>query len=86
MAKCKNCVNIIDCVNPKGEEFKWCHIKNDCPDLESNRECEHYEPKSKGDNIRSMNNREMAVFLQPFLPGFLTVDDVEKWLEEEVEG
>lgn len=45
-----------------------------------------YKTKTIGDCIRGMNNRELAVFLKPFMTRFLTEDEIVAWLEEDAEG
>lgn len=69
MAKCKNCKNIVCAVNilSDGEnEFEWCPIKDDCPDIEAERECDHYEVMCNADRIRNMTDEELTEFLVVF--------------------
>ena len=66
MAKCKNCKNIVCAVNISSDgenEFEWCPIKDDCPDIEAERECDHYEVMCNADRIRNMTDEELAYFL-----------------------
>lgn len=64
MAKCKNCINLVDAavnISSDGEHnFKWCHIKDDCPDTEIERECDYYEVMTQADRIRNMTDEELT--------------------------
>ena len=64
MAKCKNCKNYGSVFNEDNEVvYKWCPKKNDNPDEELERECEHYEPLTNADRIRNMTDEELAELL-----------------------
>ena len=65
MAKCKNCLKLFDCVeirDGKDLEYKWCDVIDDCPDIECERSCLHFECMSNADRIRSMPDEELAEF------------------------
>lgn len=103
MAKCKNCVNLIDvCVKSKNgheEEFQWCSVKDGCPDIEMERDCDEYECLTNADRIRSMTDEKLAKWMCgfntciiPFEPdseAYCTGEHCEecilKWLKSEVE-
>ena len=64
--KCKNCIHLMDCVDigTNGEdEYKWCPVKNDSPDIESERDCDEFECMTNADRIRSMTDEELANFI-----------------------
>ena len=66
MAKCKNCIKLMDCVemrDGKDLEFKWCDVIDDCPDIECERDCLHYEAMTQADRIRSMTDEELKELL-----------------------
>lgn len=69
MAKCKKCQNIYNLSNKDDVIVgKWCPKINDSPDIERERECEHFKSMSNADKIRSMNNEELAEFLDNGVP------------------
>ena len=62
MAKCKNCTNLYNMSNENDEIVgKWCPKTNDSPDVESERECEHFKRMTQADRIRSFSDEELAV-------------------------
>ena len=64
MAKCKNCKNYGSVFNEDNEVvYKWCPKKNDNPDEELERECEHYEAMTNADKVRDMGDEELAFIL-----------------------
>lgn len=61
--KCKNCKNLMDCIDisTNGEnEYKWCPVKNDSPDIEYERDCFEFECMTNADRIRNMTDEELA--------------------------
>lgn len=60
MAKCKNCKRLDNIMNSGKPVGKWCTAKSDSPDIERERSCEHYEPMSNADIIRSMTDEQLA--------------------------
>ena len=64
MAKCRNCKNIYNLSNEDDViAGKWCPKINDSPDIECDRECQHYEPQTNADRIRAMTDEELAEFI-----------------------
>lgn len=65
MAKCKNCVRLYRAYDEKNEVVigKWCDKIFDCPDVEMERDCIFYKPKTNADRIRAMDDEELARFL-----------------------
>lgn len=62
--KCKCCQNIYNLSNEDDEIVgKWCPKINDSPDIECDRECDHYKPMTNADRIRNMSDEELAYFL-----------------------
>ena len=62
MAKCKNCKHLGylsdgDQVGERG----WCENITDSPDLDIERDCEHYEHMTNADRIRNMTDEELAM-------------------------
>jgi hypothetical protein len=60
MAKCKNCKRLDNIMNNGKSVGKWCTAKSDSPDIERERSCEHYEPMSNADRIRSLTDQQLA--------------------------
>lgn len=95
MAKCKNCTNLIDAVNLSSEgehEFKWCQAKDDCPDIEIERECEGYEAATRADRIQSMTDEELGQAMFNFMlklavnPDYvMSPSGYTEWLQSPVE-
>ena len=62
--KCKNCQNIYNLSDENDVIVgKWCPKISDSPDIERDRECEHYKPMTNADRIRNMTDEELADFL-----------------------
>lgn len=65
MAKCKNCTNLYNLSDENDVIVgKWCPKINDSPDIDCERNCEHYKCMTKGDRIRSMSDEELAGFIE----------------------
>ena len=65
MAKCKNCKHLGYLFDgDQVSERAWCEKMADSPDLEIERNCEHYEPMTNADRIRSMTDEELALVLK----------------------
>ena len=64
MPKCKNCKNIY---NQSDENDvivgKWCPKINDSPDIDMERDCEHYNSMTNADRIRSMSDEELQTII-----------------------
>ena len=92
MAKCKNCNNLYN-LSDKNDVVvgKWCPKINDSPDIDMERECEHFKRMTQADRIRSMSDEELAEWLTKI------TDDAQldaetkcnyqwgEWLQSEVE-
>lgn len=63
--KCKNCKNLNRKIewSPVTYQYPWCYEINDCPDIETERECSKYCGKTNGDKIRRMTDEELAKLL-----------------------
>lgn len=99
MAKCKNCKYLDTVQNDlRSEPFKWCVCTDDSPDLEMERDCEHYAPVTNADRIRNMTDEELLDFLcsiETYDEGsaktieggvvMCSVSEVEQWLKKESE-
>lgn len=61
MAKCKNCKHLgyLFDGDQVGERV-WCENITDNPDLDMERDCDHYVPMTNADRIRSMTDEELA--------------------------
>ena len=64
MAKCKNCKKLNHILNSGVSVGRWCVEKSDSPDIERERICDKYVPKTNADRIRSMTDEELAKFLE----------------------
>lgn len=63
--KCKNCNNLYNLTDIKGEIVGRCCPKiNDSVDIEIDRECDKYEGMSNADRIRNMTDEELAEFIE----------------------
>ena len=60
MAKCKNCKKLDHILNSGVSVGRWCVEKSDSPDIERERICDKYVPKTNADRIRSMTDEELA--------------------------
>jgi hypothetical protein len=60
MAKCKNCKRLDNIMNNGKPVGKWCAAKSYSPDIERECSCEHYEPMSNADRIRSLTDEQLA--------------------------
>lgn len=64
MAKCKNCNNLYNLSDVNDVIVgKWCQKINDSPDVDMERECEHFKRMTQADRIRSMSDEELAAFI-----------------------
>lgn len=63
MAKCKNCKKLNHILNSGVSVGRWCVEKSDSPDIERERICDKYVPKTNADRIRNMTDEELAKFL-----------------------
>ena len=99
MAKCKNCTNLYNLSDENDVIVgKWCPKINDSPDVETERECVHYNRMTQADRIRSMSDEELAMYMMcPNENGLAEIDYDKsnscncyecllKWLKSEVEG
>ena len=69
MAKCKNCNNLYNLSDENDVIVgKWCPKINDSPDLEMERDCEHFKCLTNADRIRQMTDEELAKFFVAELP------------------
>lgn len=97
MMKCKNCNHLGylfdgDYVS----ERVWCGNIADSPDLDIERDCDHYSPMTNADRIRSMTDEELAAFCCKVKADYQWADhefpdedaceDWEEWLQAESEG
>lgn len=64
MVKCKNCKHLgyLFDGDQVGERV-WCENIADSPDLDIERDCDHYSPMTNADRIRSMTDEELAEML-----------------------
>lgn len=64
MSKCKNCTNLYNLSDENDVIVgKWCPKINNSPDVETERECVHYNRMTNADRIRSMSDEELAEFI-----------------------
>ena len=63
MAKCENCKNLNHILNSGVSVGRWCVEKSDSPDIERERICDKYVPKTNADRIRSMTDEELSDFI-----------------------
>lgn len=64
MMKCKNCNHLGYLFDgDQVSERVWCGNIADSPDLDIERDCDHYSPMTHADRIRSMTDEELADFL-----------------------
>ena len=63
MAKCKNCKKLNHILNSGVSVGRWCVEKSDSPDIERERICDKYVPKTNADRIRNMTDEELRDFL-----------------------
>lgn len=64
MMKCKNCNHfgyLFD--GDQVSERVWCGNIADSPDLDIERDCDHYSPMTNADRIRSMTDEELAIHM-----------------------
>lgn len=98
MPKCKNCNNLYNLSDVNDVIVgKWCHKINDSPDVDMERECEHFKRMTQADRIRSMSDEELAMNMM--CPNENELAEIEcskddscncyecllKWLQSEVE-
>lgn len=90
MAKCKKCQNIYNLSNKDDVIVgKWCPKINDSPDIERERECEHFKAMTNADRIRSMTDEELAeLFTKLAWNSEVQTTPLKylEWLQSEVEG
>lgn len=81
------------------KKYPWCFTKNDCPDIEIERDCDKYECMTNADKIRNMTDEELAEFLCLYdacvtcshdgkTCNSMNCDEIgvtERWLQKEVE-
>lgn len=61
MSKCKNCTNLYNLSDENDVIVgKWCPKINNSPDVETERECVHYNRMTNADRIRAMSDEELA--------------------------
>lgn len=76
MAKCKNCNNLYNLSDENDVIVgKWCPKINDSPDLEMERDCEHFKCLTNADRIRQMTDEELAKFIDAVKCCFLYGDE-----------
>ena len=64
MMKCLNCKNLGWGEEYPGKNFfGWCEEVCDAPELDRERECEHFVQATNSDIIRRMSDDELAEFL-----------------------
>lgn len=64
MAKCKNCTNLYNLSDENDVATgKRCPKINDSPDIDMERECEHFKRMTQANRIRSMTDEELAEFI-----------------------
>lgn len=99
MARCKNCNNLYNLSDENDKIVgKWCPKINDSPDIECDRECEHFKNMTNADKIRAMNDEELAEFASLYVgcgycdAGTISGDcsahckeNLLKWLQSEAE-
>lgn len=62
--KCKNCNNLYNMIDIKGEIVARCCSRiGDSVDIEIDRECDKYEGITNADRIRNMTDEELSRFL-----------------------
>jgi hypothetical protein len=65
--KCLNCKNLGWGEEYPGKKFfGWCEEVCDAPELDRERECEHFVQAANSDIIRRMSDEELAEFLSDF--------------------
>lgn len=99
MAKCKNCEHLgyLFDGDQVGKRV-WCENITDSPDLDMERDCDHYAPITNADRIRSMTDEELLDFIcsiETYDEGsaktieggvaMCSVTEVEQWLKAESE-
>ena len=90
MAKCKNCKHLgyLFDGDQVGERV-WCENITDSPDLDMERDCDHYASMTNADRIRSMTDEELADFIINFDNSFGEEYEGEQsclsWLQKESE-
>lgn len=67
MAKCNNCKN-LETKDNGFDAYSWCEKINDCPQEDIERDCEHYEPMTNADRIRSMTENKAIEELHRIRP------------------
>lgn len=61
---CRNCFNLVQKEDfAEGGSYDWCVVKHDNPDVDMERECLFYKPKTNYDRIISKTPEELAVWL-----------------------
>ena len=59
--KCLNCKNLGWGEEYPGKKFfGWCKEVRDAPELDRERECEHFVQATNADRIRAMSDEELA--------------------------
>ncbi len=62
--KCLNCKNLGWGEEYPGKKFfGWCKEVRDAPELDRERECEHFVQATNADDIRRMSDEELADLL-----------------------
>ena len=62
MKKCKNCNNLYNLSDENDVAVgKWRTKIHDSPDIDMERECEHFKRMTQADRIRSFSDEELAV-------------------------
>ena len=62
--KCLNCKNLGWGEEYPGKKFfGWCKEVRDAPELDRERECEHFVQATNADDIRRMSDEELAIWL-----------------------
>lgn len=90
MAKCKNCEHLgyLFDGDQVGKRV-WCENITDSPDLDMERDCDHYAPITNADRIRNMTDEELAAFIINFENRFGEEYEGEQsclsWLQKESE-
>ena len=87
--KCKNCTRVYIEYDEEAQVSNgpWCDKIFDSPDMEEERDCMWYNPKTHGDMVRRMNDEELAEFIEEVVNsrGCCACDQKKNWFCEKSE-
>lgn len=68
--KCKNCFNLVQREDyVAGDNYDWCVIKHDNPDVDIERECLYYKCLTNYDRLTRMPPASLAEWIAQRAPG-----------------